>query len=285
MTEETLIHDDANKDESSNETEDDGGDTHQAYDGGITVNEEKSDADQTSVAAHSKDTVRVRMSSPETQKRNRKRKPLQLYVSITPSLSYYRLAPDQHDQITMKEVKPSGIFSMDRLGVSIDAGIHRPITKKLDWFAGITYYQQQQTIRYTALTDEIGNVTSQDGNYTVTPATSLRQVRYSMHNAGLSSGLLYTIKTSTLQHQIGAGLQFHYGLSRNASENSVRNDSQVYLNYQILYRFSWKVSKAFDFYLQPAYTQGLFEQRVNSQPFSVTPSRAGFGFGVIYHVR
>jgi hypothetical protein len=222
----------------------------------------------------------------EKKQVKRKRKPLLIYGSITPSLAYYSITPDKKDDLQLKELKSPGIFASDRLGFSIDFGLHRQLTRNIEGYAGVSYYQQQQGITYSYFSSEVSGISSKDGlNYEVTPGTETTRTRYTMKNIGLSAGVFYTLKRATLNHQVGAGLQYHYGLSRVAGETAIRNDAMSYLNYQIMYRLRWNVTSRLDLYLQPSYTSSFAAQRNDLQPFSVKPSRAGIGFGFIYFLR
>jgi hypothetical protein len=106
-----------------------------------------------------------------------------------------------------------------------------------------------------------------------------------MQNVGVAAGILYTVKRATLNHQVGLGFQYYYGLSRISNEGAIDNNAVSYFNYQIMYRLRWNVAPRLDFYLQPSYTSSWRSQQNDCQPFAIKPSRAGIGFGMIYFLR
>jgi hypothetical protein len=235
---------------------------------------------------HSEDLSAEKNTRDESKREQRKRRPVLIYASITPSLAYYNITPDKKDEVQLKELKSKGIFSMDRLGFTLDIGLYRQLTRKLEGYAGLSYYQQRQNVSFTYVSDESSTIAINDkGNYSVTPGTKTRQVSYAMRNVGVAAGILYTVKRETLNHQVGLGFQYYYGLSRISYEEAIDNDAVSYFNYQIMYRLRWNVAPRLDFYLQPSYTSSLRSQQNDYQPFAIKPSRAGIGFGMIYFLR
>ncbi len=230
------------------------------------------------------DTLK-RKNSNQSERKSRDKKLMSFYLSATPGLGFYKISPNKNDNVELTSLKSKGIFSPDRLGLSIDIGMSKKLLKNMEWFGGLTYYQQKQSIVYTYVSDEVVNIESEEGSdYTLSPGIKSRRVNYAMQNAGISSGLLYTVKRAALIHQAGFGLQYHYGLSEWKSENDVQNKSQFYLMIQFLYRLKWKTSDHLQVYIQPQYSHGINGQDDNHQVFRIKPSRAGIGIGVIYHL-
>jgi hypothetical protein len=243
-------------------------------------------SDDNNVRVHSEDIIAEKNVREESKREQRKGRPVLIYALITPSLAYYNITPDKKDEVQLKELKSRGIFSTDRLGFTLDIGLHRQLSRKLEGYAGLSYYQQRQNISFTYVSDESSTIATNDGgNYSVTPGTETRQVSYAMRNVGVAAGILYMVKTATLNHQVGLGFQYHYGLSRISNEEAIDNDAVSYFNYQIMYRLRWNVAPRLDFYLQPSYTSSWRSQQNDYQPFAIKPSRAGIGFGMIYVLR
>ena len=231
------------------------------------------------------DAVPVKTSEKKSQQETKRKKSVLMYFSATPSFSYYNIRPNKQDQITVKDLRSPGIFSFDRFGFSLEGGIYYPLTPRLEWYGGVMYQHLRQSFTFTCLSDEGVVISPGDDGYTVTPAESIKRVRYNARNLGLSSGLLYTVKQHRLVHQLGAGLQVQYGKSYLHSEGSTSGDTMSHLDYQFLYRLRWKFSRRMDFYLQPSYTGSFQAQENLGQPFAIKASRAGIGFGVIYRLR
>jgi hypothetical protein len=238
------------------------------------------------IQVHTEDIAGEKDVKDKSKRDQRKRRLVLIYASITPSLAYYNITPDKKDEVQLKELKSKGIFSTNRLGFTLDIGLHRQLTRKLEGYAGLSYYQQRQNISFTYVSDESSTIAANDGgNYSVTPGTETRQVSYAMQNVGVAAGILYTVKRATLNHQVGLGFQYYYGLSRISNEGAIDNNAVSYFNYQIMYRLRWNVAPRLDFYLQPSYTSSWRSQQNDCQPFAIKPSRAGIGFGMIYFLR
>lgn len=231
------------------------------------------------------DTAQVKSTASDKAQRKSSGKLHFVYVSVTPSLAFYKLSPDKNDDVQMLELRKKGIFSSNRFGISVDIGVRKPITPDIEWYGGLNYYQQQQDITYTYVSDNIGTIESENGgDHTITPEIKTMTVSYSMRNVGLSSGFFYTLKDATLTHQAGVGLQYHYNISSGNSETSSRRKAQSQLMYQFSYRLKWNFARNIDFYIQPQYSHALLKEKNENYPFTIKPSRAGVGIGFIYRM-
>ncbi len=224
----------------------------------------------------------VRKEEQPTKKRTKKFHPA-IYFTVSPSLAYQKMTPAKNDAINITELKSDGIFSSNRLGLAIDGGFQIPVTKTIEVYAGLSYYQQNQTITYKY---SAGNVEEIEGNpnedYIIKPGIRQRDFSYAMRNAGVSAGFFYRLKTDKLMHKIGTGLQYQKGFLRASERDTYTNRSSSYLNYQLLYRLELAVNPRTNFYIQPSFTHAIHASESLNEPFTLKPYRAAIGIGMIY---
>jgi hypothetical protein len=229
-------------------------------------------------------TVRKTATEPKTPAKKKTTIRPQVYFTLAPSLSFQKITPEQTDAVNVRGMRSPGILSADRFGISLEGGLQRPLTKHLEMYTGISFYQQKQNLTYEYLSPDNVEVTSPgNGQYTVKPKTETRDFKYSMLNAGISAGLFYRIKGEKLMHKLGAGIQFQKGLLRAGSEDTYDNAGSSYLNYQISYRVEYLLNAKVNIFVQPGFTHSFYAKEKLAEPFTIKPYRAGIGFGMIYH--
>jgi hypothetical protein len=225
------------------------------------------------------------VNKPEEQpkkKRSKKFHPA-VYFTVSPSLAYQKMVPAKNDAISITELKSDGIFSSNRLGLSIDGGFQIPITQSLEVYTGLSYYQQNQTITYRYSAGNVDEIEGNpDENYIVKPGIRQKDFSYAMRNAGISAGFFYRLKTDKLMHKIGAGLQYQKGFLRAGEGDTYTNRSSNYFNYQLLYRLELAVNPRTNFYIQPSFTHAIHASESLNEPFTLKPYRAAIGIGMIY---
>lgn len=220
----------------------------------------------------------------EEQKKKRAKKfhPA-VYFTVSPSLAYQKIVPVKNDAINITELKSDGIFSSNRFGIAIDGGFQMPLTKTIEVYAGLSYYQQNQTITYKY---SAGNVEEIEGNpdedYIIKPGIKQKEFSYGMRNAGISAGFFYRLKTDKLMHKIGAGLQYQKGFLKASEGDTYNNRSSTYFNYQVLYRLELAINTRTNFYIQPSFTHAIRASESLHEPFTLKPYRAAIGLGMIY---
>ncbi|MBL7858809.1 MAG: hypothetical protein JNM57_14060 [Cyclobacteriaceae bacterium] len=228
------------------------------------------------------DAVSLRTKEKNERELKKKARP-QVYFSFSPALAYYKASPYQGDEVRVSGFKSPGIFATERIAWSIEGGIQKQLSKNFEWYAGVSFYSQQLTIGYRHLTSgQMDVVTSNDGmSVTITPHQALSEVSYAMRNVGVSSGLLYTIKTGKLEHRVGAGIQYEQGLVKGDGE-AYDNANSCYVNYQLLYRMQYAISGKMTLYVQPTITRSISTQQGLLTPFSIAPHHAGLAMGLLY---
>lgn len=239
-----------------------------------------------SVAENENRTIERKVVEEEKKEQAVKKKRVlhpQLYVVLTPSLSFQKVTPRTDDDKVVSELVSPGIFSHERIGYALELGYQRPVTKNLEFYSGISYYHQRQKIRYnSADPSHVEILPSAQGGYAITPGSTLHTFNYSMSNMGVSAGFFYQIKSTKLMHKVGAGLQYQKGMLRGVSEQVYDNSKSTYLNYQLSYRMEYRVRTSTHIFFQPTLTHALYSKEHMNGPLTVKPYRAGIGFGVIY---
>ena len=204
------------------------------------------------------------------------------YVALTPSLAFAIVDPVPNDDVNVVGLHSPGIFDKDRMGLSVDAGVERALSERLEWYAGLSFYKQNQRIAYVYETSGFILITDGSGSYSIAPATGMREFEYKMINAGLSTGLFYRIMGAKLKHKAGIGIQFQQGMLKTPSEMAYDNSGSKYFNYQLSYRIQIPVEGNYSLYLQPTFIHAIIAQETLSEPFKVRPYRAGITLGILF---
>jgi hypothetical protein len=207
-----------------------------------------------------------------------------VYFQAGPSLAYHKVTPSTSDDVTITDLEEAGVFASDRVGFSLEAGFQYRVAPRLEVYGGLSYYQQQQHIRYTLAHGASGSVAGNPGDgYVFTPVTSQHEVKYTMRNAGVSAGMFYRVKTHLLEHKLGVGLLYQQGFQSTAGEGSTyTNKGSQYLQYQLLYRMEAGLSDRMRLYFQPGYTHAFHVNEKLNAPFTIKPYRAGISVGIVY---
>ena len=218
------------------------------------------------------------------KKRKHLRRGLTFYVSVMPQLSFQHIIPVSQDGVVVTDIYNQPIFSSERLGINIEVGIQGKLARRLEYYGGLSLFQQHQTLKYEYQTTSDLKIESKDDlNYTITPDSRVGVVNYAMLNMGANAGLLYHLRGKNLAHKIGAGLSYQYGSRKIASE-VYDNSSSQYLFYQLFYRNELQLNTRLKFFIQPTFSQSIFVNQKLEAPFKVKPYRAGLGLGLLYRL-
>jgi hypothetical protein len=220
-------------------------------------------------------------------RQKKKRNSLSLYALFSPTLSFQTATPSARDGMIIQKFKSPSIFSGNRLGLALEAGVQGRLSKKFEYFAGLSVYHQSQTMQYTYQSP--GDVIFENGadglSYTVKPATTEQSISYNMLNLGAQAGVLYTLKEHRLSHKIGLALQYQKGLTRASTGEPYDNASSSYLNYQVLYRAEIALDDRLTFIVQPSVTRTWLVNETLHTPFTLKQYRPGVSIGLSYRFR
>jgi hypothetical protein len=229
------------------------------------------------------DSIALVVPQESPLQKRRKKSSLMFYAIFTPSLSFQRVSPVSNDAVVIEKINSPNVFSSERLGISIEAGIQGKITKRLQYMAGVSYYQQNQKMRYEQISeDDVIIEPGDDMDYTVRPRTTEYSFDYRMRNIGIQAGLLYTLKQRGLIHKAGIVLHYQHGLQKSTENEIYNNATSNYLNYQLLYRIEYTFSSKINLFVQPSYMHSIVANESLQAPFRVKQSRAGIGIGLVY---
>lgn len=222
-------------------------------------------------------------NSPEVHETKRLRKQkLTFYAHITPVLSFQRATPVSRDGVIVTELFNRSILSAERFAISLDAGVQGFISKRFEYYGGLSLYHQNQSLRYSYQSgDQVQLESAGDKSYTVTPKSSTGIVNYNMMNVGVNAGVLYHLYGNRLVHKIGAGISYQQGFGKGNSE-VYKNAESSYLGYQIFYRNEISVSRRLRVFVQPTFTHAVRVRETLEAPFTLKPYNAGIGLGILY---
>ena len=213
----------------------------------------------------------------------KKRAGISYYALFSPTLSFQTATPSARDGVIIQKLNKPAILSGDRLGLALEAGVQGRLSKKFEYFAGLSVYHQSQTSQYT---QSAGSVVIDNGaddlSYSVKPTTTERSVSYSMLNVGAQAGILYTLKEHRLSHKIGVALQYQKGLTHSSAGEPYDNASSSYLNYQVLYRAEMALNGRLTLIVQPSVTRTWLVNETLHVPFTLKQYRPGVSIGLSY---
>jgi hypothetical protein len=160
------------------------------------------------VQHNKRDTVRVIIRRKDETKKQSWFHPL-VYFEATPSLTYYKIAPDKSDDLFISRVEKDGLTSHNRLGFQLQGGFQHKLSESFDLFFGVSYFSQRQQFTYHYLSSDVANIQSSENlNYRISPGTATRSFNLNSRTAGVSAGVFYLLKESELSHRLGVGLQY-----------------------------------------------------------------------------
>jgi len=200
----------------------------------------------------------------------------QLYLSVTPSLSFQKIIPGSNDDIIIQGLANRSPFSVKRFGFAIDAGLQYDLNKIFGFYGGLSFYHQQQQLTYNYY-DKSAQVTRVGDGWTfdIDRPQHSKTFDYTMTNLGAQGGVMVTLKGEKLKHKFGAGLNYTHSLNSPAS----------YLAYQLFYRNEIKVNEKLSWFVEPMFTYSFIANEKLNEPFRLKPYRAGITGGVVYRFR
>jgi hypothetical protein len=255
--------------------------THQVEQGKSLKESYKADSLLVSPLEVKQDSAENFHGEKETKRVRKKR--LAFYAQITPMLSFQRATPVSRDGVIVTELFNRSILSSDRFSLSLEAGVQGFISKRFEYYGGVSLYKQRQSLRYAYhAVDQVTVESNGEKNYTVTPKSSTAIVNYHMMNVGVNAGLIYSLYGKRLIHKIGTGLSYQRGFNQSDAE-VYDNAESSYLSYQLFYRNEISVNRRLRIYIQPTFMHSFHVNEKLDAPFTLKPYSAGIGFGILYN--
>ena len=230
------------------------------------------------------DTLSAAASALESNKR-RVFKKFKFYAHVTPMLTFQRVIPTAMDGIIITDFDNASIMAAERFALSLSAGIQGYLSRRFEYYGGLTVYHQRRSLMYAYRSDGVIVETAGELKYVVKPNYSTDVLNYRMLNVGVQGGILYHLYGKRLSHKVGAGLTFVQGINRRGNAEVYENSGSSYLSYQLFYRNEMIVSRRLTFFLQPMFSQSFYVDEKLDAPFKLKPYSAGVGIGILYNLK
>lgn len=266
------------------------------------------DTIMTAIQIAPEEKTAVRSQKQTRNLRRAKHVPLKMYFSVMPTIGYQRIESNQSDDIIIENIDHLSALSTQRLGVRVELGAEFPIKKRLNGFAGILYYQQNQVINYTekSLDSTLVLPGQNPGDIIVEPQFVYQDktVDYEIKNIGIQLGVNYKLTkskpstTSTTDvlspgnnmperrflHLVGTGVEFHKALnSTNASDQTEFSNPTAYLFWNVYYRMQYPSEGKLKAIFQPSMNYAFYIKQNLNAPFYVKPYGIGLNIGFTYN--
>ncbi|MCI0751941.1 MAG: hypothetical protein L0Y35_08890 [Flammeovirgaceae bacterium] len=239
--------------------------------------------DSTHIENKANEPLEVKSKEKKDESQRKTWKGFTMYASITPQLSYQRVTPLANDQVVVDEFGKRSVLSSERFGFGFDAGVIGRINKKVEYYAGASFYKQNQTLGYYVKSMENNTVQpSGDFLYEVVPSQQVKEFNYSMTNLGFSGGVMYHFYGEKLLHKAGGGLTYQQGIRKSSQGETYNNAESSYMLYQLFYRNEYVVNDALHIFLQPTFSHSFYSNEKLEEPFKLKPYRVGLAFGITY---
>jgi hypothetical protein len=224
----------------------------------------------------------------EREKEELSYRKFKMYFTAMPTMGYQRVEPNGKDNILIEKIKNLPVFSMKRLGVRAEFGLELPISKKLNAFGGLLYYQRQQTISYVErVIDTTYLYVAPDGNVGIESQVDHldKSFKYDLKNLGVQFGLNILVSKNIVRQSFGTGLEFQWALNKNNSSAKKAGFSQpsAYVFYNLYYRLQYPAEGRFKAVFQPTLNYSMYINKQLHAPFYVKPYGLGINIGCTYN--
>jgi hypothetical protein len=214
----------------------------------------------------------------------KKKRRLNIYGSVNPSLNYQIVSPLTTDGVLISGLKSPGVISTNRMGLGIEAGLMIPISKRWEGFAGVNYFQQHNVITYYYKSSGAMELGQSSGNsLTFNPRIRTQDVAYDMENIGVQSGVFFKFKQGILTQKAGLSFSYQHGMRKTSGEMIYDNSQSNYLFVQLHYRFEFALTKRMNMFIQPTQAYSIWSSEKLTAPFKLTPYRASINFGLVFN--
>jgi hypothetical protein len=191
--------------------------------------------------------------------------PSEVFVNVTPMLSYYVFSPNKGDNVLVNNFNTSS----ERLSFAAQLGFVYPIAKKLDLRTGFSFTAGQSKISYGLTNNNQKKVTVIDElNIVVQPTKSVIIENKNWQYLELQSDLLYEIKKL---HSLSLGI-------RAGVQTSTLN--RPLFNGRIGYRVSKPINNRVALWLEPSISFSLSSQSSIENHFLYRTTGLGLNMGV-----
>ena len=191
--------------------------------------------------------------------------PSEIFVNVTPTLSYYMFSPNKGDNLFVSDFSNSS----QRLGFGAQLGFVYPLAHKFDLRTGLSYFTRKSNISFDVTDDSKKNVVVVDNNsIQINPVSSAMSESNNWQYVELQSDVLYNIK---YMQAISVG--FKVGM-----QTSSLNSPLVQARFG--YRISKPVADRWALWLEPAVSISLSSQNSVENLFMYRTTGFGLNLGV-----
>ncbi len=252
-----------------------------------TLATEKNSED-TLVVSQARDSLVAKTKKPQAlpkaTEEKKKRLHANVFFAVNPTLSYYKIAPRKDDEVLIQRLNSPGIFSSDRAGFAIQAGLIVPVSKRVEVSAGLSYSQQQPSISYSYSSDALKFQQQQDQfTFALSPEVATHSFSYRMRNVGASAGVFYHLYGTRLMHKPGVAVFYQRGLLKAKAGDTYNNSQSSYMGYQLMYRLEFPFKTRSTIFVQPDFSYSFYSKEALNEPLTIKPYRAGVSFGWVWH--
>jgi len=191
--------------------------------------------------------------------------PTEIFVNVTPTLSYYMFSPNKGDHLFVSDFSNSS----QRLGFGAQLGFIYPLARKFDLRTGLSYFTRKSNINFDVTDDSKKNVVVIDNNsIQINPGSSAMSESKNWQYIELQSDVLYSIK-----HMQAVSVGFKVGMQTSSMNSPL-------VQARIGYRLSRPVADRWALWLEPAVSISLSSQNSVENLFMYRTTGFGLNLGV-----
>ncbi|MEM9830433.1 MAG: hypothetical protein AAF944_07330 [Bacteroidota bacterium] len=212
------------------------------------------------------------------------REGMNMYLAITPFLGYQQFSPSSQDLVLVREAESLSSLHPSRIGFQGSWGVELPVSRRLQFSAGLLYRFLPQQISLDLSSWEHNTATLVEGGVQLTPQFQSASQGYSTlsHSVGGRALLWYSLAPKhQRQPQFGAGVQATRLLNPAANDNELHQPAwqpSVTAAYRIVYPLKpgWYLN------LQPTFNYPVLLGKDNRKLLSTRPYFFGIGVQLNY---
>ena len=205
----------------------------------------------------------------------KERKPLEIYASVMPLLSYYTITPNGNDANYVHSISVNN--DDDRLGFYMQAGLVFTLSNRFKFRTGLTFTRTNHSINYQIRTDSL--IVQPSDKQGVDIIFEEKKVSYSQdaNYLGTKIEVQYIfLEGEALSHYLNVGLEGAYRLNGVKQFNGFAN---------FAYGVTRQIGDNAYLFIEPTFSYSLNQQSDNSAFLLVKPNKIGFNIGVNFKIK
>jgi len=233
------------------------------------------------------------------------------YFMAMPALNYQLIEVNQTDKILIDKVDIGSPFDVRQMGFRLELGLQFPVSKRFSAFAGLVYFQRNQTVRYTEkVIQRMQQVSSPGGGTTLVPVFNynLKSFSEDAKNLGIQLGMLFKLSSEKpralssaealssttmkpkkkLVHFVGLGVDIQKSLTNSGSASNtseILSSPSLYAFGNLYYRLQYPNVGRMKVFAQPMFNYAFYLDVDQSAAFVLKPYGIGLNIGCTYTLR